>query len=267
MPELTLQRPGRQWGGALLLAGGLLLLAGYTLYPAQHPPPPGPLLAAAREAGVLKVALRSYPRPTLSREALVPEPDLLDAQLAQYLGSRLGVAVRFTAPADAQLLINPAQPPRQPPASLRAAPEGALLALRREAGASLAGQSVCVAQGSPWQAEVEKHGARAQPYPSTLRASVAFLGGECRYLADSRVALDGLLKLPEWRFYRRLPLALNAPVDARVYLAAADPASQAWLQGALARWHADGGQASAWASHADELLSDSLKIADGLSCH
>ncbi|MBD1554890.1 ABC transporter substrate-binding protein [Pseudomonas sp. C2L12B] len=228
---------------------------------------PGPVLAKAQAQGVLTVALRSYPRPSASSEALLPEPDLMDLQLARYLAAALGVRVQLAAPAEAQLLINPANAPRGMPAEAPAPPAGAVLGLRLAAGDSVAGQSICLAQGSPWQAALEKRGARAQVYPSSLRASVAFMGGECQYYADARNTLAGLLQLPQWRFYRVLPLALDSPADARVYLAGNDPASRAWLQAALAQWHRDGQQASAWAQHADQLLTDSLKLADGLVCH
>ncbi|UFH50261.1 ABC transporter substrate-binding protein [Pseudomonas sp. KNUC1026] len=224
----------------------------------------GPVLQAAA-GGELKVALRSYPRPTRSTDALVNEPDLLDQHLADYLAGALHSRLVLVPPAQAQLVIN--LPHAGSAARGPAAPQGAMLALRGEARDELAGAEVCVGEGSPWQAALQKEGARLKAYPSSLRASVAFMGGECRFYADSRAALEGLLQLPEWRFYRLLPQRLDASSDARVYLAGDDSASRDWVRDRLAQWRRDGGQAKAWAGHADELLSDSLKLADGLVCH
>lgn len=59
--------------------------------------PRGPLLQAAEQRQVLRVGVRSYPRPTLGQEALVAEPDELDSQLAEALGSYLGLKVQLQA--------------------------------------------------------------------------------------------------------------------------------------------------------------------------
>lgn len=252
------------------MAGALVVAVAAALYPGFKPAPPaepGPLLAAAQARGVLKVAVRTYPRPSASREALLPEPDLIDLQLAHYLAAALGTRLQMAAPAEADVLINPANAPGANPARAPAPPPGAVLSLRLAAAHSVAGQSVCLAQGSPWQAALEKRGAQVQVYSSSLRASVAFMGGECAFYADSRGTLAGLLQLPQWRFYKLLPVALESQADARVYTAGTDPASRDWLQATLAGWHRDGQQADAWAQHADQLLSDTLKLADGLVCH
>ena len=59
--------------------------------------PRGPLLQAAEQRGVLRVGVRSYPRPSLGQEALMAEPDELDSQLAEALGAYLGLKVQLQA--------------------------------------------------------------------------------------------------------------------------------------------------------------------------
>lgn len=126
--------------------------------------PRGPLLQAAEQRQVLRVGVRSYPRPTLGQEALVAEPDELDSQLAEALGSYLGLKVQLQALPDmtnlndgsvdlviAGSLKLPVTADRV--ASLRKLPvqyrEGALIGLRNAPRRPIQGQSVCIAVGSP----------------------------------------------------------------------------------------------------------------------
>ncbi|SDI41416.1 polar amino acid transport system substrate-binding protein [Pseudomonas flavescens] len=272
----------------------LLGLAGYGLSRPQLPGEValGPTLAAVAERQVLRVGVRSYPRPSATDAALEAVPDEFDQALAQALGQYLGVPVvllgasaddpgRLLREARVDLLIagslalpGAATGPvfghaalSQPPAGYR---QGGLLVLRNRslpAAGSLAGQSVCLAVGSPWRADVVERGARVQPYASSIRAAVAFMSGECSLLADEQSALKVLQSQDDWRFYRLLPDSLAAAEDASIYLPRQDPQSQKFLQAALADWKRRGGQEQAWALRSSTLIVDSLKLAEGLMCH
>lgn len=244
--------------------------------------PRGPLLQAAEQRQVLRVGVRSYPRPSLGQEALVAEPDELDSQLAEALGAYLGLKVQLQAlPQTAPLsddrvdlviagsLKLPVEADRV--ASLRDLPvqyrEGALLGLRNAPVRPVRGQSVCVAVGSPWAQTLQQQGAELRTYVSSIRAAVAFMAGECNLLAEERNSLQALAQAPDWRFYALLPQTLKASSDLRVYLPVVDKQSRALINAALRDWQARGGQTRAWELRSNALLVDSLKIGDGLVCH
>lgn len=273
---------------AAALAIACLALGAWQWQPAPADMPKGPLLQAAEQRHVLRVGVRSYPRPTLGQEALIAQPDELDSELAQALGAYLGLTVQLRALPDnglAQPLSDgsvdlviagslelPVEADRV--ASLRQLPaqyrEGALLGLRNAAvtrSGEVRGQSVCVAVGSPWTHTLKEQGADLRTYVSSIRASVAFMAGECNLLAEERNSLVALAQAPDWRFYALLPNVLKASSDVRVYLATPDVESQALINAALRDWQARGGQAEAWATRSNALLVDSLKIGDGLVCH
>lgn len=246
---------------------------------------PGPVLVKAREQQLFRVAVRSYPRPTYSTAALVSEPDEMDSELATALGRYLGVKVQLTAiPAqDIEGFLRKGQVDAVIAGSLdipglerqravlndvpRAYDKGALLSLRNSPQSSVKGQSVCVANGSPWTHALQQRGARIQTYVSGIRAATAFMAGDCQLLADERTVLTSLLQTPDWRFYRMLPQTLEASSDARVYLAQPDPQSLRLLQAGLRDWQSEGGQMKAWDLHSNAFLVDSMKISDGLVCH
>ena len=244
----------------------------------------GPLLQAAEQRGVLRVGVRSYPRPSLGQEALVAEPDELDSQLAEALGAYLGLKVQLQALPQNALLSDdrvdlviagslklPVAADRV--ASLRDLPvqhrEGALLGLRNAPVRPVRGQSVCVAVGSPWAQTLQQQGAELRTYVSSIRAAVAFMAGECNLLAEERNSLQALAlaQAPDWRFYALLPQTLKASSDVRVYLPVVDKQSRALINAALRDWQARGGQNRAWELRSNALLVDSLKIGDGLVCH
>ena len=244
--------------------------------------PRGPLLQAAEQRQVLRVGVRSYPRPTLGQEALVAEPDELDSQLAEALGSYLGLKVQLQALPDtagfndgsvdlviAGSLKLPVAADRV--ASLRKLPvqyrEGALIGLRNAPRRPIQGQSVCIAVGSPWAQTLVQQGAELRTYVSSIRAAVAFMAGECNLLAEERNSLQALAQAPDWRFYTVLPQTLKASSDVRVYLSRTDKQSRALINAALHDWQARGGQTRAWDLRSNALLVDSLKIGDGLVCH
>ena len=244
--------------------------------------PRGPLLQAAEQRQVLRVGVRSYPRPTLGQEALVAEPDELDSQLAEALGAYLGLKVQLQALPDttglndgsvdlviAGSLKLPVAADRV--ASLRKLPvqyrEGALIGLRNAPRRPIQGQSVCIAIGSPWAQTLTQQGAELRTYVSSIRAAVAFMAGECNLLAEERNSLQALAQAPDWRFYTLLPQTLKASSDVRVYLSRTDKQSRALINAALHDWQARGGQTRAWDVRSNALLVDSLKIGDGLVCH
>lgn len=246
---------------------------------------PGPVLAKVQAQRVLRVGVRSYPRPTYSTEALFSEPDELDSALAQALGRYLGVEVQLTAipeqdvagwlrRADVDAVIAgsldiPGLERQRAGLSEvpRAYEKGALLSLRHAPHAPIKGQTVCVANGSPWTYTLQRQGAQLRVYVSGIRAATAFMAGDCQLLADERTVLSSLLQTPDWRFYRLLPQTLEASSDLRVYLAQPDPQSLRLLQAGLREWQAEGGQSNAWDLHSNAFLVDSLKISDGLVCH
>jgi polar amino acid transport system substrate-binding protein len=246
---------------------------------------PGPVLEAALERQVLRVGVRSYPRPTYSSEALVSEPDELDSELAQALGRQLGLKVQLVGLAtqdvsgylhsgkvDAVIAGSVDIPGLEKQrASLSSVPDafehGALVSLRNAPQTRIEGQSVCVAFGSPWIHALQKQHAQVQTYASGIRAATAFLAGDCAFLADERTVLSSLLQTPDWRFYRLLPQTLEASSDARVYLSQVDSRSLHLVQAGLRAWQSEGGQSRAWDLHSNAYLVDSMKISDGLVCH
>jgi polar amino acid transport system substrate-binding protein len=277
-----------RYGLALLASGAAV--CGVWLLPLLDAPDlkGGPVLEAARHNQVLRIGVRSYPRPTYSTEALVPEPDEMDTELAKALGRYVGLEVRLSAvpneglsdylrkgEVDAVLVGSfdvPALDHQHVALSELPRPyrEGALVSLRNAAfaaGSPVKGQTVCVAFGSPWADTLQRKGAQLQTYPSNIRAATAFMAGECRLLADERNVLTSLLQTPDWRFYRMLPDVLQASTDARVYLAQPDLKSLRVLLAGLRDWQSRGGQVRAWDLHSNAFLVDSMKVGDGLVCH
>jgi polar amino acid transport system substrate-binding protein len=250
--------------------------------------PPGPELQAVQARQVLRVGVRSYPRPTLSGERLVAEPNEIDSALAYALGRYLNVHVQLFDlpdhdPQDAltnhrvDVLIagnlsipsihDQSQALDAPPVDYR---DGALLALRNEPAFSLAnleGIDICVEQGSPWSVHLGRLGAAQRIFTSSTRAAAAFMAGDCRLLAGERTMLEKLQTQPEWRFYRILEWHLKASGDTRVYLAKSDQQSMAFLHAALLEWQQTGGQAQAWDLYISNVIIESLKLWQGLVCH
>lgn len=248
--------------------------------------PPGPLLEPALTRGVLRVGVREYVRPALPGMPLVAEPDAADAALAKALGGYLDLPVELVGLAPAQrdaalaegrvdlLIAGSASKPLPAshlrlPASARQ-DEGALLALHDRppaADAPLHGRSVCLAEGSPYRhALAGRHGAALRIYPSSVQAVAAFRAGECAVLAEEASLVAWLQQQPDWRIYRRLPVALRAADGGHVRLPSAEPQSRAWLAAALADWRLSGGQDAAMAHLIGELSVDVLKLDQGLIC-
>lgn len=253
---------------------------------AAHPDelPPGPLLEAARSRGTLIVGVRQYPRPALPGTAAPAEPDLLDAALARALGDYLHIPVELVGLPSGEreaalergrvdlLIAGAAERPDEAALPVAGADEaGALLALR---GLDLAedqplrGRPVCLTEGSPYRRElVERHGAAIRLFPSSVHAISAFLAGECTALAEQAGMAEWLLRQPDWRFYRRLPVTLRPGIIGHVRLPMAEPHSRAWLAAALQQWRRSGAQQAALNQRLGETSLDVLKLEDGLTCH
>ncbi|HYQ40192.1 MAG TPA: transporter substrate-binding domain-containing protein [Pseudomonas sp.] len=275
---------------AALLLLGLGLVGAGQLWPRAVQPselPPGPLLEAARGRGKLLVGVRAYARPALPGTPVVAEPDPVDAALAQALGEYLHLKVELVGlPAGQRdqalhagrvdlLIAGVAEQPvagahATLPASARHS-EGQLLALRSFASAGeapLRGQTVCLAEGSPYRHTLTaQQGAVARSYPSSVHAIAAFMAGECTALAEEASLVDWLLLQPDWRFYRRLPVTLQPSVAGHVQLPRAEPQTVAWLNAALGLWQRRAAHDAALERWIGELSVDVIKLEDGLICH
>ncbi|WP_420992222.1 ABC transporter substrate-binding protein [Cupriavidus sp. 30B13] len=247
--------------------------------------PQGPVLAAARQRGVLVVGVREYARPALPGAPNPPGPDGFDAGLAGFLGAHLQVPVKLVglgadgrahdAPAPVpDLIIAGARPgaagePRVP--SPYAGGTGRLVALRGSPytrAADLAQRPVCVAQGSPYVQELaSRYHAVPVVHVSAIRAIAAFMAGECQALAEDKLALARLAGLPEWRFYAVLDQDLDGDAGAQIGLRQPDPASAAYLDRAVRYWVGGGGLARAREQRAGDLAYQAGELQSGLVCH
>jgi polar amino acid transport system substrate-binding protein len=251
-------------------------------------PAPGPLLLQARERGVLRVGVREYPRPSPPGDPQPPEPDNYDAGLARHIAQQLGVAVQLVGLAPEQVaaataagqvdLVLAGSPHghASAPAPLRGTVpyvkgSGRIVVLRKsplEHQAQLAGQSVCVAQGSPYAQPLrERLDARPVLFRSAVHAVSAFMAGECAALVDDEGLLQRLLAQTEWRFYRMFDDAVAPAPSAQVMLAQADPASARHLDALLDQWLVQGLQAQARLQRTSEIMLEVALLQDGAICH
>lgn len=277
-----------RWGLAVLAATGAALalaqLVDSTAPAALQAP--GTVLQQALERGVLRVGVREYPRPSLPSDPLPPEPDNLDAGLARHIAQQIGVPVQLVglaaeqvAPAlaaaqvDLVLAGSPATPHALPHRSSVAYLLGParIVVLRNgplASAAHLAGQSVCVAEGSPYAAPLqERHGARPVVLRSAVHAISAFMAGECAALAEDEGLVERLLAQTEWRYYRALEPRLAPARTAQALLPRADPASAAYLDAVLERWTQSGTQARARLQRSSEVALEVALLEDGAICH
>jgi len=289
----------RRHSGRVVLAGALLAgaLATAGLAPAAvrwvlpapslSSLPLGPVLEGATRRGALVVGVRSYARPAPPGTPTPPEPDRYDAALARHLAERLGLplhlvhldpAAQDAALRDRRVDLVVAGARDRPADDGLATSEGdydgapgMLLALRagplRGTG-DLAGQPVCVVQGSGWlRTLAQRHGARPVAYPSSVHAASAFMAGECQALADHEDVLRRLLQSEEWRFYRPIVDGLRPDAQAAIRLAGGDPRSRAWLGAALRDWQASGAQERARSARVGNVQFEVGLLKDGLVCH
>lgn len=249
--------------------------------------PLGPVLQRAVQRGALVVGVRSYARPAPPGALTPAEPDSYDVALAQALADRLGLRLQLlgvdAASQDAalrnhlvDLVVAGAADGRQSPGIALAegnydSAPGLLLSLRsgkvRGAG-DLAGQSVCVVQGSGFAQTVQgRQGAQPKTYPSSVHAASAFMAGECQALADHADVLERLLRNDEWRFYRAIVRGLVPEGDAAARLVAGDEPSRAWLGAAVREWQSSGGQDRARSARVGNVQFEVGLLKDGLVCH
>lgn len=275
LPHLAERLPV-EWQSAL--ARHPLLRSGAS--PELSPGSLGPVLQAAKARGELVVAVRHYRRPAIVGADAPLEPDRFDAEMARFLAARLRLPLRTvpagTGDATADLVIAgtplPADgaPVRVPTAYTGGA--GALVVPRGSAlarAADLHGRRVCVAAGSPYaRGLAERHGAIVRPYAAAVQAAAGFMAGECHALADDELAVARLMRVPEWRFYRRL----NRPLQpdnhtAQIALRASDARSTAWLDAAVRQWKAHGALIEARQHRAADVGFEVSQLQDGLVCH
>ncbi|KAF1046938.1 substrate-binding periplasmic protein [Xylophilus sp.] len=260
--------------------------------PAWRSLPVGPVLAAARERGSLRVGVRAYPRPAPPGSPAPSEPDRFDADLARFIGLRLGLPVTLVnleadarthayqppdtlldiviAGADAQAAL-PAG--AQPVATPYVYSAGQLLVLRNESAlqraADLHRRAVCAAQGSPYAGSLRGDlAAEPRIYPSAIHAISAFMAGECQALVEDPAVLARLRQQPEWRFYRALDGSVAASgAPAQVLLRRADPQSAELLDRVVRYWRSSGAWAEARQRRVGDLSFESTQLQDGLVCH
>jgi polar amino acid transport system substrate-binding protein len=262
-----------------------LALARNPLFPAGSTPQPstnslGPLLHAAKARGELVVAVRHYRRPAVAGAQAPLEPDRFDAEMATFLSTRLGLPLRLvmtgSGDAAADLVIagspsvNAGGGARIP--TTYTGGTGALVVLRGSPlmrAADLRGKRVCVATGSPYaRVLVERHGATVRPYAAAVQAVAGFMAGECQALADDELTVARLMRVPEWRFYRRLDLRLRPDNrTAQIALRAGDARSIAWLDEAVRQWKAGGALIEARQHRAADVGFEASQLQDGLVCH
>ncbi|MDP9898716.1 substrate-binding periplasmic protein [Variovorax ginsengisoli] len=269
---------------ALLVAGlGMVLRPA----PALSSLPRGPVLDRAVERGVLRVGVRSYPRPAPPEAPTPPEPDSFDATLAARLAESLGVRLELVGLAPAAqagalregavdlLLAGVPAPAAGEEAFLAAGrydPGGAtIVALRKgriQNTDGLRGATVCTAQGSAHANLVaRRYGALPKPYPSAVHAVSAFMAGECPALVEDDEVLERLLRDEQWRFYRPIVRSMTAGNVPLARLRSADEASRNYLAQVLRRWSEDGTLDQARTARAGNLQLEITLLKDGLVCH
>lgn len=248
---------------------------------------PGPVLAQAQQQGVLKLALRSYSRPSLPNDPLPPEPDVLDEALARWLGQQLGVHVQLTNWQQADIAL---QGSSTEGATTQAGTDYAesglqLVSLKQQAArwSSFApsywqmflpaadktaeGPSVCVGTGVASAQSLQVRGLQPQIAPSSIHAISDFLAGRCDLLADTPAVIDRLLTQEQWRFYARLGTRFSADDPAGIALRSADAQSTQWLQQSLQQWRASGQQQQAHSNRASTIALEASLLEDGAICH
>lgn len=262
---------------------------------------PGPVLEQARQAGVLKIAMRSYPRPSPPGEPLPPEPDAYDQALAEWLALQLGARVQVAPVQEADIVLQGVSSSPWPDADTQTRSGYAderlqLVALKRQAKrwqayapagwqALLPPQhlpgllpaifqkkprdapTVCVGTGVASAASLEAWGLQPQIAPSSVHAVSDFLAGKCHLLVDAPAVVERLLAQESWRFYTRLGGSFVPDGKARVQLRSPDARSARWLQQSLQQWQQSGGQQRALDSRVSTIALEVSLLEDGAICH
>ncbi|MEG1735302.1 MAG: hypothetical protein RR283_09660 [Comamonas sp.] len=253
----------------------------------------GPVLQQAQQHGVLKVALRSYSRPSLPGEPLPPEPDSFDWTLAQWLGQQLQVkieAVPANEANEADVVLSgiteehPAVDQKTPsgyadealqlvalkkqlPQWQGFAPGGWHLLLPAFLKSDATSPTVCAGTGVVSAAALQSRGLQPMIAPSAIHAVSDFLAGKCDLLAESPATLDRLLTQDSWRFYERLGGSFSTQGKAHITLRTPDAQSLQWLQQTLRQWRSSGQQQRALASRVSTIALEASLLEDGAICH
>lgn len=252
---------------------------------------PGPALQQAQQRGVLKVALRSYSRPSLPGEPLPPEPDSFDLMLAQWLGQQLQIKVEAVPANEADVVLSgittdavPTSQQRTPsgyteealqlvalkkqlPQWQSLAPGGWQLLLPSFLKSETAQPTVCAGTGVVSAADLQNRGLEPKIAPSAIHAASDFLAGKCDLLVESPATLDRLLTQDSWRFYERLGGSFSTQGKAHITLRIPDAQSQQWLQQTLRQWRSSGQQQRALDSRISTIALEASLLEDGAICH
>lgn len=286
----------RRWllGGAAVGLLGLLAIgrnspSGATVNASAH----SPLQLKALQQGVLRVAVRSYPRPSLPNAPLPPEPDVLDLAYAQWLADQLDVALQLGAPDTADLLVQGHARSLQPMSLVSGSGYGEqtfqLVVLRqqlprwqawapqpwldaltnfwpglRAASSSSTRPTVCVGEGSVPLEPLEALGWNPRPARSAIHAISNFLAGQCDALAEATSVTDKLLQQGTWRFYAPMGSSWSwQGADDSLPTLTSDP----WLQHMQQRWQASAARVQALRNRTSTLLLEASMLEDGAICH
>lgn len=259
----------------------------------------GPVLQQAQQRGILKVALRSYSRPSPPDQQLPPEPDSFDLALAQWLGQQLQIEVEAVSAKEADVVLSGITTDSASTSEQRT-PSGytdetlQLVALKKQLSQwksfAPAGvqrlfpsflksatarptqrptqrPSVCAGTGVVSAAALQNRGFEPQIAPSAIHAVSDFLAGKCDLLAESPATLDRLLTQDGWRFYERLGGSFSTQAKAHITLRTPDPQSQQWLQKTLRQWRSSGQQQRALDSRVSTIALEASLLQDGAICH
>ena len=255
--------------------------------PAYSSASPGPILAQAQQQGVLKLALRSYSRPSLPSDPLPPEPDVLDQALAQWLGRQLGVRIQLTSVQQADIALQGIRLENVAPQTVNsyAEPGLQLVSLKQQAARwnhyapgyrqrlkpktyqATAGPSVCLGEGLASAQSLQARGLQPQIAASSIHAISDFLAGRCDLLADTPAVIARLLAQDSWRFYARLGQRFDSDDQAGVTLRSKDEQSAQWLQQSLQQWQASGEQQQAFNNRVSTIALEASLLEDGAICH
>lgn len=286
-------RPVIASASAVLLAAAVALAILWPSLPAHSSVAgPGPVLLQAKQAGVLKVALRSYARPSLPGDPLPAEPDTYDQALADWLGQLLQVRVQLATAPSADLVLegvanDSPQPLLERQTSGSYMPERLqLLALKQQApqwssfapghwkswlphipSQTSSQPTVCFAAGLTSQKALQSQGLQPRPAPSSIHAISDFLAGKCNLLAESPEVVTRLLQQGNWRFYTPLGNSFRPKNQASIELRTADAQSAKWLQQAVQQWQRNGRQQRAQANRVSTIALEVSLLEDGAICH
>lgn len=269
------------------IAAAVALALFWPSLPAYSSASPGPVLAQAQQQGVLKLALRSYSRPSLPSDPLPPEPDVLDQALAQWLGRQLGVRVQLTDLQQADIALQGMRLENAAPQTVSgyAEPGLQLVSLKQQAARrrsyapsywpllepktrqTTASPSVCVGTGVASAQSLQARGLQPRIAPSSIHAISDFLAGRCDLLADTPAVIDRLLTQDSWRFYVRLGHGFDSDDQAGITLRRKDEQSAQWLQQSLQQWRASGEQQQAFNNRVSTIALEASLLEDGAICH